>query len=417
MIRFKNFNATGVAPDGRLYAGDLNQLQDLVAALSDFTQTHDVGTLRVGDSSIQLLKFGAAEGRITAALRVDGILRGLGGVVPPTMSTAVRDALTEAQRPYGILIVNTTTNRLEQNVGTAAVPVWIGVGAVEDNTISTAKIQDNAVIQSKMADNSVGADEIVAGAVGNTELADNAVTLTKMADASVGTAEIVDLSVTNGKVAAGAIDAGKISGTLKPSGTAVDATEALRALGTAAGMAAKGTHAAQHALAGADPLPADSVGGAQISALAITDAKIAAANKDGAVGTPSMRTLGAGAQQAAAGNDARFSDARIPHPDWRPVLSVVAGSFTGNYTITAPAAGTYILEWGAGQSSVDSQGDGGQISNNKTGGLAVFSDVGPSGGTAAKTVVLGAGEVVTLTASGTAGWSVYDPWAKLTRIA
>jgi hypothetical protein len=39
-----------------------------------------------------------------------------------------------------------------------------------------------------------------------------------------------------------------------------------------------------------------------IAALAVTDAKVAAANKDGAVGTPSMRTLGTGAQQALAGS-------------------------------------------------------------------------------------------------------------------
>jgi hypothetical protein len=36
----------------------------------------------------------------------------------------------------------------------------------------------------------------------------------------------------------------------------------------------------------------------------ITDADVAAANKDGAATTPSLRTLGAGAQQAAAGNHA-----------------------------------------------------------------------------------------------------------------
>lgn len=35
---------------------------------------------------------------------------------------------------------------------------------------------------------------------------------------------------------------------------------------------------------------------------AVTDAKVAAANKDGLAATASMRTLGAGAQQAAAGN-------------------------------------------------------------------------------------------------------------------
>jgi hypothetical protein len=40
-----------------------------------------------------------------------------------------------------------------------------------------------------------------------------------------------------------------------------------------------------------------------VAPLAITDAKVAAANKDGAVGTPSMRTLGLGAAQAMPGNE------------------------------------------------------------------------------------------------------------------
>ena len=43
-----------------------------------------------------------------------------------------------------------------------------------------------------------------------------------------------------------------------------------------------------------------------IAAGAVTDAKVAAANRDGTPSTPSLRTLGTGAQQAAAGNDARF---------------------------------------------------------------------------------------------------------------
>jgi hypothetical protein len=49
-----------------------------------------------------------------------------------------------------------------------------------------------------------------------------------------------------------------------------------------------------------------------IALLAVTDAKVAVANKDGVAGTPSMRTLGVGATQACAGNDARLSDARTP---------------------------------------------------------------------------------------------------------
>jgi hypothetical protein len=48
----------------------------------------------------------------------------------------------------------------------------------------------------------------------------------------------------------------------------------------------------------------------QIAALAVTDAEVATANKDGAVGTVGMRTLGAGAQQAMPGN--RTLDAITP---------------------------------------------------------------------------------------------------------
>src|SRR4249919_478293 len=50
----------------------------------------------------------------------------------------------------------------------------------------------------------------------------------------------------------------------------------------------------------------------QIAAGAIVDADVAAANKDGTAATPSLRTLGTGALQATAGNDARLSDARAP---------------------------------------------------------------------------------------------------------
>lgn len=61
-----------------------------------------------------------------------------------------------------------------------------------------------------------------------------------------------------------------------------------------------------------------------IAAGAVTDTKVAAANKDGAAGTASMRTLGAGAAQACAGNDARLSDARTP-------TGAASGDLSGNY--------------------------------------------------------------------------------------
>ena len=53
---------------------------------------------------------------------------------------------------------------------------------------------------------------------------------------------------------------------------------------------------------------------ADISNGLITDTMVATANKDGVAGTASMRTLGSGAQTAAAGNDGRFPTAGRKQP-------------------------------------------------------------------------------------------------------
>jgi hypothetical protein len=113
---------------------------------------------------------------------------------------------------------------------------------------------------------SVTAVEIAANAVGSSELADNAVDINAIQDGAVTTNKHADASVTAVKIAAA----------LKPSGGAGAATESLRALGTAAGTAAAGTHGSQHATAGADPLPANSVGATQITDGSVTLAKLAA---------------------------------------------------------------------------------------------------------------------------------------------
>lgn len=68
----------------------------------------------------------------------------------------------------------------------------------------------------------------------------------------------------------------------------------------------------------------NSVTSAKIVNGTITDADVAAANKDGAAGTPSMRTLGTGATQAAAGNDSRLSDSRTP-------TGTAGGDLAGTY--------------------------------------------------------------------------------------
>ena len=91
----------------------------------------------------------------------------------------------------------------------------------------------------------------------------------------------------------------------------------------------------------------------RVKALGITDAHVAAANKDGAVGTPSFRTLGTGSQQAAAGNDGRLSDTRVPAAAqagiaWDFADNEVVGLRPKGYTTgtrpAAPAVGRVIFD-------------------------------------------------------------------------
>lgn len=128
MSRVKTFNSTGLATAGRLYAGDLNAIQDQYADLDNLTQNVRVATLAIGEAGLQLIRYGAGEARISGALRADGVLRGLGGVVPGAFTTTQRDAISLGSRPYGIGILNTTTNQWEWNSGTDAAPNWKPMG-------------------------------------------------------------------------------------------------------------------------------------------------------------------------------------------------------------------------------------------------------------------------------------------------
>lgn len=128
MIRLFTKNSTGIAPDGRWFAGDVNALQDAVAAILDYTQTIGTGALAVGESGLQLLRFGAGEARLTGHLRADGILRGLSGIVPGAYTTTTRNAIAAGQRPYGMAVLNTTTNQWEWNNGTDPSPTWVPMG-------------------------------------------------------------------------------------------------------------------------------------------------------------------------------------------------------------------------------------------------------------------------------------------------
>jgi hypothetical protein len=138
------------------------------------------------------------------------------------------------------------------------------------------------------------------------------------------------------------------AGTHQPGGSdpmtvdAVAATGSLRTLGTGAQQAAAGNDARF-----VDPRPPNGAAGGdlsgsypnpQIAAGVIVDADVAAANKDGTAATLSLRTLGTGAQQAAAGNDARIvgaaSDAAVVH-------KTGAETITGSKTLDAPLVQTF----------------------------------------------------------------------------
>jgi hypothetical protein len=124
MSRVKSFQATGLAPLGKVYAGDLNAIQDHYADLSNYTQTVGVGTLQVGEGASALLLYATGDVRLTAALRTDGIIRALGGLYLGAFTTAARDAIGVGLAPYGIKVFNTTTNRFEWNSGTDVARVW-----------------------------------------------------------------------------------------------------------------------------------------------------------------------------------------------------------------------------------------------------------------------------------------------------
>jgi hypothetical protein len=125
LARFKTFDATGIAPNGRLYAGDLNAIQDFLAKQADFTQTVDLSTLRVGDSALQISKYGTGELQVAAKLRVTGIVRSGTGFACTGMTTTQRNALPAGDREPGTIIFNTTVLKFQGQTVDPISPAWV----------------------------------------------------------------------------------------------------------------------------------------------------------------------------------------------------------------------------------------------------------------------------------------------------
>lgn len=152
--RIKNFVSTGLAPDGRLYAGDLNRIQDQYADLSNFGQAFAAGSISLGEAALILLRYGAGEARLSGALRTDGIIRALGGVYAGAFSTVQRDAIPVGLRPFGLIILNTTTNQLEINKGTDDTPNWQTVGATSQQV--AGGILQNGLLANRPSPSAIG---------------------------------------------------------------------------------------------------------------------------------------------------------------------------------------------------------------------------------------------------------------------
>jgi len=128
MIPVKTFDSTGIAPNGRVYASDLNGIQAAAAGLTDLSQNVSVASLVVGEAGLTISRLGAGEMQAAGGFRSTGILRGLGGVYVGQFTTAQRDAIASGKAPTGILIFNTTSNMFEWNSGTDGARVWKPMG-------------------------------------------------------------------------------------------------------------------------------------------------------------------------------------------------------------------------------------------------------------------------------------------------
>lgn len=79
MSRVKTFDSTGISPGGVLFAGDLNNLQDHYADLTNLSQTHSVGSLVVGEAGLAISLYASGIMRVSGQLRVDSVVNSITG--------------------------------------------------------------------------------------------------------------------------------------------------------------------------------------------------------------------------------------------------------------------------------------------------------------------------------------------------
>lgn len=84
-------------------------------------------------------------------------MRGLGGLFAGSFTTTQRDAIASGFRPYGLVILNTTVNRLEWNSSTDASPNWQPVAPAQ-NPFGAGILIDFAGIEANKPANTLACD-------------------------------------------------------------------------------------------------------------------------------------------------------------------------------------------------------------------------------------------------------------------
>lgn len=236
-----------------------------------------------------------------------------------TLTTAERNVLVGVDVWPGRVIFNSTTQQLEQNATGAP-------GAANWTAASPAMVVDGPAATPSLRTLGNGAQQAAAGDHKHSASDTNSGTfdIARLPVAASGTSSSTsvvraddprlsnprtpgDGSVTTAKLADGAVTDAKVAAANKDGAAA---TPSMRTLGAGPQQAAAG----DDVRLSNQRVPTDG---------SVTDAKVAAANKDGAAGTPSMRTLGTGTQQAAPGNHGHANLAPLASP-----------TFTGTVTVT-----------------------------------------------------------------------------------
>lgn len=183
----------------------------------------------------------------------------------------------------------------------------------------------------------VGEDDIT-----NFHIAPNTVRSTEIQDLTILAGDMADGAVVNRVLGDNSVDFIKAHSTLKPSQGAGASQEALRAIGSAPGMAAAGIHGSTHRAAGGDPLLMQVMDVATFRALTAQDGMIAHVAIDNSTVWTFVYRLSQAAWYFVGGPPYQVED----NGSFETSLGGIF-SFPGNSpTLTLPLHGYYRLELG-----------------------------------------------------------------------